>query len=241
MKYFYAYKTSDGKRHEAEIDAASREAVFESLRAQGIRAIKVVAADGSKANGEVRGVRTRVLAFSVAAAAILAGSLVYVFVAGNETRETRLPGEVESIRERLGDAYSALNMDRLLDYPAVVAATNVTELFRLADRGAALVERARKDTREAFARLADERAADAEYVREVQRIYGERMAEIDALEIANANRKFALALLDANRDKWKLKDGEPVFSDERLAQMFKYCIEGISTDAATSRWRKDQM
>lgn len=240
MKYFYAYKTSDGKRHEAEIDAASREAVFESLRAQGIRAIKVVAADGSKANGEVRGVRTRVLAFSVAAA-ILAGSLVYVFVAGNETRETRLPGEVESIRERLGDAYSALNMDRLLDYPAVVAATNVTELFRLADRGAALVERARKDTREAFARLADERAADAEYVREVQRIYGERMAEIDALEIANANRKFALALLDANRDKWKLKDGEPVFSDERLAQMFKYCIEGISTDAATSRWRKDQM
>lgn len=240
MKYFYAYKTSDGKRHEAEIDAASREAVFESLRAQGIRAIKVVAADGSKANGEVRGVRTRVLAFSVAAA-ILAGLLVYVFFAGNETREMKLPGEVESIRERLGDAYSALNMDRLLDYPAVAAATNVTELFRLADRGAALVERARKDTREAFARLADERSADAEYVREVQRIYGERMAEIDALEIANANRKFALALLDANRDKWKLKGGEPVFSDERLAQMFKYCIEGISTDAATSRWRKDQM
>ena len=42
-------------------------------------------------------------------------------------------------------------------------------------------------------------------------------------------------------NKWKLKGGEPVFSDERLAQMFKYCIEGISTDAATSRWRKDQM
>lgn len=240
MKYFYAYKTSDGKRHEAEIDAASREAVFESLRAQGIRAIKVVAADGSKANGEVRGARTHVLAFSVAAA-ILAGSLVYVFVAGNETRAMRLPEEVESIRKRLGDAYSALNMDRLLDYSAVAAATNVTALFRLADRGAALVEHARKDTREAFARLADERADDAEYVREVQRIYGERMAEIDALEIANANRKFALALLDANRDKWKLKGGEPVFSDERLAQMFKYCIEGISTDAATSRWRKDQM
>jgi len=52
LKYTYAYKTSDGTRHEASMDAESREAVFESLRAQGIRPIKVVAADGSKANGE---------------------------------------------------------------------------------------------------------------------------------------------------------------------------------------------
>ena len=51
MKYTYAYKTSDGKRHEAAMDAESREAVFEALRARGIKAIKVVAADGSKANG----------------------------------------------------------------------------------------------------------------------------------------------------------------------------------------------
>ena len=51
MKYTYAYKTSDGVRHEAAMDAASREAVFEALRAQGIKAIKVVAADGSRANG----------------------------------------------------------------------------------------------------------------------------------------------------------------------------------------------
>ena len=47
MKYTYAYKTSDGVRHEASMDAPSREAVFESLRAQGIKAIKLVAADGS--------------------------------------------------------------------------------------------------------------------------------------------------------------------------------------------------
>ena len=52
MKYTYAYKTSDGVRHEASMDAPSREAVFEALRARGIRPIKVVAADGSKANGE---------------------------------------------------------------------------------------------------------------------------------------------------------------------------------------------
>ena len=52
MKYSYAYKTSDGRRHEDSMDAPSREVVFKALRARGIKAIKVVAADGSKANGE---------------------------------------------------------------------------------------------------------------------------------------------------------------------------------------------
>ena len=72
MKYLYAYKTSDGMRHEASMDAESREDVFSALRAQGIKAIKVTASDGSKANGEVRGVRKRVVvtvaAFSVVVA-----------------------------------------------------------------------------------------------------------------------------------------------------------------------------
>ena len=62
MKYTYAYNTSDGVRHEAAMEAESREAVFVTLRARGIKAIKVVAADGSKANGEIRGARKRTIA-----------------------------------------------------------------------------------------------------------------------------------------------------------------------------------
>ena len=77
MKFTYAYKTSDGVRHEAAMDAESREAVFAALRQQGIKAIKVVAADGSKANGEIRGIRKRVLAAAVIATALLAGIAVY--------------------------------------------------------------------------------------------------------------------------------------------------------------------
>ena len=72
MKYTYAYKTSDGTRHEAAMDAESREAVFAALRAKGIKAIKVVAADGSKANGEVRGIRKSVLAAAIVVAAVVA-------------------------------------------------------------------------------------------------------------------------------------------------------------------------
>lgn len=78
MKYTYAYKTSDGTRHEASIDVGSREQVFAALRSKGIRAIKVFAADGSRANGEVRGVRRRMVVLSVLAAAIVAGLGVHL-------------------------------------------------------------------------------------------------------------------------------------------------------------------
>lgn len=77
MKYSYAYKTCDGARHEATMNAESREAVFQALRQQGIKAIKVVAADGSKANGAVWGVRKRAVAALVALVAVGVGAFAY--------------------------------------------------------------------------------------------------------------------------------------------------------------------
>ena len=71
MKYIYAYKTSDGTRHEESMEAESREAVFKALREKGIKAIKVVAADGSKANGEIRGFRLRTVVVVGVVAAVL--------------------------------------------------------------------------------------------------------------------------------------------------------------------------
>ena len=78
MKYTYAYKTSNGVRHEATMNAASRDEVFATLRKQGIKAIKVVAADGSKANGEIHGVRKRVVAALVAFVALGVGIVAYL-------------------------------------------------------------------------------------------------------------------------------------------------------------------
>ena len=78
MKYTYAYKTSDGVRHEDSLDAESRDEVFQLLRGRGIRPIKVVAADGSKANGEVRGLRKRAVFALVALAAVVAGVVAYL-------------------------------------------------------------------------------------------------------------------------------------------------------------------
>ena len=107
MKYTYAYKTSDGTRHEATIVAKSREEVFAELRKQGIKAIKVVAADGSKANGEVRGVRKRVVAALVAFVALGVGVVAYV--GGTRTGGNSAPSEPsfatdQDRRQIIGDA-----------------------------------------------------------------------------------------------------------------------------------------
>ena len=77
MKYTYAYKDSGGVRHEDSMEASCREEVFAALRAKGIKAIKVVAADGSKANGEIRGVRRRAITAIVVLVAIAVGVVAY--------------------------------------------------------------------------------------------------------------------------------------------------------------------
>ena len=107
MKYTYAYKTSDGVRHEATMNASSREEVFATLRKQGIKAIKVVAADGSKANGEMRGIRKRAVAALVAFVALGVGVIAYFSgtrTGGNLTPSEPLFTANQDRRQIIGDA-----------------------------------------------------------------------------------------------------------------------------------------
>ena len=77
MKFKYIYKTSDGVRHESEIDATNRDAAFSELRKQGIRPIKVIAGDGTKANGAVYGIRKRVVAAIAVLVAVVAAVVAF--------------------------------------------------------------------------------------------------------------------------------------------------------------------
>ena len=90
VTFTYTYRSSDGVRHTDTIDAESRDAVFATLRERGIKPIKVVAADGSKANGEVRvkvGVPKRVVA-GICATLLVAVGLAYWM--GSQNGETEL-------------------------------------------------------------------------------------------------------------------------------------------------------
>lgn len=83
------------------MEAGSREAVFAALKTKGIKAIKVVAADGSKANGEVvvKGVRKRVVFASVVLAAAVSGIIVFAAIHTARSTPSTLPR-----RQIYGDA-----------------------------------------------------------------------------------------------------------------------------------------
>lgn len=105
MKYRYAYKDSKGIRHEDSMDADSRDHVFEALRERGIKAIKVVASDGSKSNGEIRGIRITVAAVICVSFALVVGAVA--FFGGRKTiQPPKAPlFEVEQTRRQvIGDA-----------------------------------------------------------------------------------------------------------------------------------------
>ena len=256
MKYTYAYKTSDGKRHEASMDAKSREDVFAALRAQGIKAIKVVAADGSKANGEVRGVQKRAVVVVVLTASLIAAVCAY-YIGTRETSESnekvnfssystkektaylKLSSDVENSIKALVDDSTETEMNRRLTKDFETTATSISPLYSLVDSRASAIVGARKEIRRAFATAASAFSPDGLAMRDIQRLYGVRMSQLDALEIANANRRLALDILDKNRGKWKSGKNGPEFTDDRLAKMYNYCLEGLSTDATTSRWQRD--
>ena len=57
MTFTYTYRSSDGQRHSAEIEAESRDAAFEAIRRErGVKPIKVIAAEGA---GDTRNGRSR--------------------------------------------------------------------------------------------------------------------------------------------------------------------------------------
>jgi len=103
VKYTYAYKTRDGVRREGVIEAPSRDEAFTTLRGQGIRPIKVVAADGTKANGEIRGVRKRVVAAIAVGTAAVVG--IVSFFAGESNNPTIQPSNnsLTARRQVIGD------------------------------------------------------------------------------------------------------------------------------------------
>ena len=244
MKYTYAYKTPDGVRHEDSMDAPSREEVFVALRRAGIRAIKVVAADGSKANGEVRGVRMRIVAAVSAAAAVLAGAGVYFLASdrgpaergGEEappeivftTEESRvaftnLEAQASRILRRHSASMKALDLDVLGDYQFIADAGETAALDRKVREGYRAVDSFRAEVRDLFKSIFAIFPEDCRVEREeAQRLYAETMDKLEVSERRIVKDEKALRLLVGNRGKWRCVGGKVVWSDATLSNEFEY-------------------
>ena len=160
------------------MNASSREEVFENLRAQGIKAIKVVAADGSKANGEIRGVRKRVVAASIVAAALAAGIVAYMV--GRDAPiappPTIAPAPPVAYRNAKPLARQAINGDRQRVEAAAKSFTNAAERLM-----AAFAEPGRP-----VPAIASPRPADSEFEASLREPI--RIAETDFTETVDLKR-----------------------------------------------------
>lgn len=148
------------------MEAPSREAVFEALREKGIKAIKVVAADGSKANGEIRGIRKRVLFASVVGAALLAGAMVFFIDRENGVEGPR--------------ADSSALTELRVKAAAVSDRHKAAMTLAGADKAkvAKAIEEARKEARELFQNILSDLPDERE--RQIAKsLYGELMIQVD--------------------------------------------------------------
>ena len=252
MKYTYAYKTSDGIRHEGSINASSREEVFGELRRRDIKAIKVVAADGSKANGETRFVTRKRIVFAALATGLLVGAVIAVVVPAIKHDFERIgrykPGMAEKMaalqraaKDVLADhaeRMAASGIKVLKDYEEIYADTNSTRYAKAIRLGYNELNVSRQKVRGLFRPLYD--LFPPGYINErtdAQGIYAETMDEIDRSEAHLVQDENAYRLLCANRGKWTVEDGKVVFSDESIAKEFAFYQHGLSP--AEMRWSRD--
>lgn len=124
MKFSYAYKSSDGVRHEALIDAGSREDAFAELRKQGIRPIKVVAQDGSRANGAPARPRKRWIALAALASALAAGAITWFLAPDSDVISGGDKNLIEKVALSLPRQMINGNRDRIEQLPDGFFANN---------------------------------------------------------------------------------------------------------------------
>lgn len=263
MKYIYAYKTSDGIRHEDSMNASSREEVFNQLRAMGIKAIKVVAADGSKANGEivVKGIRKRVALGAIIVTALVAGLAVFLTVRTphavlnsalgspsattfeftsdvSRSAFTNLEAQARQIIANHDKAIEALEFDLLANYQFIENTKDTTIFTDKIKAGYKAIDASRMATRDLFKSIFNIFPAECATERtEAQRLYAETMERLDVSESRIVNDEKAFKILSVNRGKWHCVKGKVKWTDAALANEFEYFRRDVNPAAV--RWRKD--
>ncbi len=263
MRFTYTYKTSDGVRHEAEIEARTRDDAFAALRTQGIRPIRVEEKPLSKEEKS-----RRILFWTVGimlALACAAGAWWWARAErapeGSDKRvasprvcgqgeskqryrsETRkafeaLKGKAEKVRKWHKDEFAKVDFALLHNYALIERSQDIGFAANELAKGKNVIESSRSRMKDLFRDLYDIFPPESANERlDAQRLYGEIMNEIDASEDRLDAEECVLALLDGNRSKWHVYHGNIVFEDmmlEREVGFFKK-----DTDGSTMRWKRD--
>lgn len=241
MKYHYIYKTSDGIRREDAIETESRELAFAELRKRGIRPIKVYAADGSKANGEVRVVvRKRLIAGGLIVGIVFGISVAFWYKDINALPDSKpsnpmlaaLVEQSKSIVDRHLAEVATLHLEELRDYDKIFRGHGMGIMRQKIALGYCDANAMRKEIRALFKGIYADPTTDAGMKEEAQKLYQDCMVKVDALESRLINDDKAFRLLDTHRDKWTISDGRVVFTDQSLAEDFAIHARDLEKDQA---------
>lgn len=256
MRFTYTYRSSDGIRHVAEIDAPGRDEAFAILRRRGIRPIKVMEAEKADDAGR-RGIkplcRCAVPAVLLAACALLAiGAWWRLGPAARRppddrgaryqsgTREAilKLIERAGALEDRCRAELTLLKLDRLHDYAWIEKEKDLSPLYREMEKAQAIIDYTRTQAKDLFRDVYRQFPATCANERtDAQRRYGELMNALDAEEERRQAAHLALMLLDDHRPAWRTAQGQIVFSDPKIEEEFRFCT--MPTDGSTARWKRD--
>ena len=246
----YSYKTSDGIRHEGTISAPDKNAAFEELRRQGIRAIRVDEVL-SAPHGVVVPWGAAILTAVVLAAA---GIAWWVFdgrsapamptlgdlpvLGGRCDAYQGIAGDVESIREAYREASAKVDRELLANYALVERVRDMSEFRSVIAYGRESVSNAREAVRSAFSkRYGDIPDTFPQDMADAQLLYGLVMEELDADEERLDSDDCALELLDTNRGRWHVVKGVVKWKDPVLERQFR--LFGREPVPGKTRWERD--
>ena len=263
MTFAYTYRSSDGQRHAAEIEAESRDAAFARLRAElGIRPIRVTAVGGRGQGAQDRR-HAAVLAVLGVLGVLALGALAF----GAWWRATRpsggpyrtmapQKGQDDGYRQETRDAFlklveragaledrcraelKLLKLDNLHDYAWIARENDLAPLYRELEKAQSIIDYTRLQAKDLFRDVYRKfPAASANERTDAQRRYGELMVAIDAEEERVQAEHLVLLLLDDHRTAWHVERGSIAFTDAKVKEDFLFYSK--PTDGSTARWKKD--
>ena len=180
VKFTYTYRSSDGQRRTAEIEAESRDGAFERVRTElGIKPIKVVAAVETSDDNRQGGSAPSSLAGAspsrggmfwgtvVVVAILLALGGVWWIRSRSTTQDTTtsqvrqhsadteaafkaLQESAESVRRQCGEAIEGLNLDLVENYALIERTSDIGFLYEEINKARGVVEWARNQAKAVF-------------------------------------------------------------------------------------------
>ena len=265
MKFAYTYRSSDGQRHSAEIEAENRDAVYAKVhRELGVKPIKVTVAGGmgpTHVNDGNEGERATARGRGALAAVSFLIFLVTIGVAwwyvstrngsrgpadggvtryqsGTQEAILKLIERAGALENRCRAELTLLKLDRLHDYAWIAGEKDLSLLYHEMEKAQSIIDYTRSQARDLFRDVYNRfPAASANERMDAQRRYGELMDMLDAEEERMQSEHLVLLLLDEHRSVWRVENGTISFSDAKVEDEFRFYSQ--PTDGSTARWKRD--